>query len=431
MSEYSNVMFFIYRLFGGEFTLQLLLIALLYIPVLKKRKLFYVKYPLCMLVIIGVQVLKTFNYLPIPDPVDYLLAFLMLAATTYISFEADIKQALFVSVCIYSGQHIISNTAYALIYLIMWLSGKWEMFQYYLITVPPITAAGMVLTYFLPVRRLRKKNKLKFNNTIIFSSSVAFVLVATTLTHFGRYAIIWSPEGLVYFLTLASLFTTATMLVGFMNINKKQLEEDYEILQELLHKDEQRYEQAKLSNEKIQIKYHDMKQHTHHGVVDYESLREVEPDSEIIQSTYFTGNRALDVILSEKALMCERLGIRFICTADGKAVDFMKPHHIYSLVGNALENAVESLKNEEDDSRKELVVEIVRREGTCIIKTENYVKTHVKMLAGLPLTIKSDTENHGFGAKSMKNIALTYGGNITFYEENDIFTMVVTMPIPD
>lgn len=431
MYNYSKTVAFIFDLCGNEFVTQLLLFALLYIPVFKKRKLFYVRYPLCFAVIIGLQTLKRFGYFPVPDPVNYVLVTAMLAATIFISFKTNVMQVLFVSVCIYGGQHIISNLSYALIFLVMYIANKGELYPYYYVIMPLMTAGGMVAIWFLPVRIIKNREELKFNDAVIFYFAIAFVLVATTLTYYARTAIFWSLNGLVYLLVISSLFTCSTMLVGFMNIKQKQLEEENEILQELLHKDEQRYEQAKLSNEKIQIKYHDMKQRTHHGVVDYESLKEVEADSEILKSTYFTGNRALDVILSEKALMCERLGINFICTADGQVVNFMKPYHIYSLVGNALENAIESLKEEREGEYKEITVNIVRREGSCIFKTENYVRQPITIVDGLPVTVKEDKESHGFGAKSMRNIVLSYGGQISFYEENNIFTVLAVIPIPE
>lgn len=430
MSKYSEVVAFIFNLCGNEFITQLLLIALLYIPVFKKRKLFYLRYPACFAVIIGLQTLKRFGYFPIPDPLNYALCFVLISATVCVSFKANIMQALFAGVCIYGAQHVISNISFAIIFLAMFISHNFGVFSYYYVVMPVVMVAGMVVTYFVPVRILRRYEDLRFNNLLVFYFTLAFILVASTLTYYARNAIFWSLNGSAYLLIIAALFTSSTMLAGFLNINNKQLEEENEILQQLLHKDKQRYEQAKLSNEKIQIKYHDIKKHMNHGIVDYESLKEVETDSEILKSTYFTGNRALDVILSEKALMCERLGIRFICTADGEAVNFMKSHHIYSLVGNALENAIESLKKETDDSLKEISVSIVRREGMCIIKTTNYVKEEVKMREGLPLTSKDDKDSHGFGAKSMRNVVINYGGQIRFYEEDNTFIMLAVIPIP-
>lgn len=431
MYNYAKVVAFIFNICGNEFITQLFLVAALFIPVFKKRRYFYIKYPACLIVTAGLQILRHFGYFPLPDPLNYVLITAMIAAGIYICFEAKLMQAVFISVCIYSGQHIISNIAYALIFLIILLTGNWDLYAYYYVVMPLLMVAGMAATWFLPVKIIKNKGELKFNNTIIFYVAIAFMLVASTLTHYARNAIFWSLEGLVYLLLISSLFTSSTMLVGFMNLSKKQLEEENEILQELLHKDEQRYEQAKLSNEKIQIKYHDMKQRTHQGIVDYESLKEVEADNEILKSTYFTGNRALDVILSEKALMCERHGIRFICTADGQAIKFMKPYHIYSLVGNALENAVESLKEEKESANKELTVSIIRRENSCLFKTSNYVREKVEMCNGMPHTSKTDQENHGFGAKSMRNIVLKYGGQINFYEENNTFNVLAVIPIPE
>lgn len=431
MYNYAKVVSFIFDLCGNEFITQLLLIAFLYIPVFKKRKLFYVKYPLCLAAMIGLQTLKRFGYFPVPEPVNYVIVTAMLTGTELLCFEAKGMQALFISVCIYGGQHIISNLCYALIFLIMYTAGNTELFAYYFVIMPIVTAAGMVATYFLPVRIIKNKSELKFNNVIIYYIIIVFMFVASTLTHYARSAIYSELDGLVYLLLISSLFTCSSMLVGFMNLRKKQLEAENEILQELLRKDELRYEQAKLSNEKIQIKYHDMKQRTHQGIVNYESLKETEADDEILKSAYFTGNRALDVILSEKAMMCERLGIRLICTADGEAISFMRPHHIYSLVGNALENAIESLKGEQDTAMKEITVNIVRREGTCLFKTANYIKQSVEFSDGVPQTTKSDAENHGFGAKSMRNVVYGYGGHICFYEEDETFIVLAEMPIPE
>ena len=164
--------------------------------------------------------------------------------------------------------------------------------------------------------------------------------------------------------------------------------------------------------------------------MDYESLSETEADNELLRCTYFTGNRALDIILSEKALMCEKLGIRLVCTADGSAIDFMKSYHIYSFVGNALQNGIESLRKEKNEELKELTVSLTRVGNMCVFRAENYTSEKISISDGLPVTNKEDKENHGFGAKSMRNIAQRYGGKIKFLHENGVFTVVTMIPIP-
>ena len=66
----------------------------------------------------------------------------------------------------------------------------------------------------------------------------------------------------------------------------------------------------------------------------------------------------------------------------------------------------------------------------CVFRAENYTSEKISISDGLPVTNKEDKENHGFGAKSMRNIAQRYGGKIKFLHENGVFTVVTMIPIP-
>ena len=74
MYEYIKIVAGFFDICGNEFTTQLIFITLLYLPVFKKRKLIYVRFPLCLAVIIGFQTLKRFGYFPVPDPLNYVSA---------------------------------------------------------------------------------------------------------------------------------------------------------------------------------------------------------------------------------------------------------------------------------------------------------------------------------------------------------------------
>ena len=37
---------------------------------------------------------------------------------------------------------------------------------------------------------------------------------------------------------------------------------------------------------------------------------------------------------------------------------------------------------------------------------------------------------HGFGTKSMRNVVNSYGGQLRFFEQENMFTMVAMLPIP-
>ena len=45
-------------------------------------------------------------------------------------------------------------------------------------------------------------------------------------------------------------------------------------------------------------------------------------------------------------------------------------------------------------------------------------------------TDKPDKIHHGYGIKSMRYIAKSYGGELSFYTEDDMFFLNITVPIP-
>ncbi len=428
MTDYARVVSFIFDLFSHEFATQLFFVCLLMTFAFKKRNLFWLRYLLGWGALVGVMWLFR-CFVPVPAVLIYLIVLSLLFGIVMLSFKVNFLQALFFVVTAHCIQNLISNVAYMLIYVVMLGTGKNEDYVYYYVEMPIVFAVGLVIEFFTVVRSLRNHEELAFNNIVVLYCSVAFLGVAIFLTHYARNAMWFLLDGLVYMLAIASLFVMATLIIEFMNLSYKKLQKENAVIVGMLRKDKQRYEQAKLSNEKIMIKYHDILKRMHGGIVDYEEMEECESDREIVHSTYFTGNTALDVVLSEKALMCERLGIRLICTADGEAMSFMKPHHIYSLIGNALENAIESVRREDEPSNKEITFNLMKREFMCVCSVSNYTSRVIEFRDGLPVTNKPNAEEHGFGTRSMKNVVKKYDGQIGFYQDGDIFTVTVTIPI--
>ncbi len=431
MDNYARVVAFIFEILGNEFVTQLFIINLLFICLFEKRKLFWLRFLGGWAVIVGTQWLGRYGYFPLPIVVNYVVVLSSLFGIYMLCYKIDCSRAAFMLILVHGAQFAISNVAYIVIYTIMAGIERYDYFIYYYIEMPIIFAVGTVATYFALVRSLMRMNDIVFGNKMLIYCVAAFVAVSIFFTHYARSAIWFMVDGVAYLLAVATLFDAATVIICYMNIEHKKLKNENAVLQELLRKDKRRYEQAALSNEKIMIKYHDMKLRERSGIIDYEEMSEVSGDREILNSTYFTGNPALDVVLSEKALLCERLGIRLICTADGEAMDFMKPHHIYSLVGNALENAVESVRHEKNDADKEIKLSVTRRENMCVFTTSNYVSREVAFSNGLPVTDKANAEEHGFGTRSMRNVVNKYSGQLGFYQDGNVFSVAVMLPCPD
>lgn len=74
--------------------------------------------------------------------------------------------------------------------------------------------------------------------------------------------------------------------------------------------------------------------------VDRQTLVEVARDIDVYGAMVNTGHDALDTILTEKSLLCQREGITLSCIADGSALMWMDAVDLYALFGDLLDAAL-------------------------------------------------------------------------------------------
>ena len=194
----------------------------------------------------------------------------------------------------------------------------------------------------------------------------------------------------------------------------------------------QRSAQYALSKETIDIinrKCHDMKhqltalEHISDDAVRSEYIHQVKSSVNIYDSVYHTGNDTLDTLLTEKGLVCQNRNIIIKCMADAAKLDFMNPVDIYTLFGNALDNAIEYVSSIKDCDRRMISVEIREKQSMLFISIENFLDHDLLFKNGLPVSTKNDTINHGFGTKSMRYTVEKYHGHMTIQTENHMFTL--------
>ena len=162
----------------------------------------------------------------------------------------------------------------------------------------------------------------------------------------------------------------------------------------------------------------------------------------IYDSTIRTGNDALDVLLTNKSLICRERSIQLERMIDGSQLSFMKPQDIYSLFGNAVDNAVEAVTQIRDASLRYIRMTVRESKGMVIFHIENpYTQEleyedsgeHASQLAGgnpeksrglragSLVTSKADKQYHGFGVKSIGLVAQQYGGAVSIDTDGGIF----------
>ena len=140
----------------------------------------------------------------------------------------------------------------------------------------------------------------------------------------------------------------------------------------------------------------------------------------------------MDIILTEKEFVCQKNSIQLNYSVDGAKMEFMDPVDIYSLVGNALDNAIQSItEHEVADEHRIIYLTIGVQNSFLKIVEENYCAENLTFKNGLPLTThKTKNELHGYGVKSIRYIVERYNGLMDITLEDSVFTLSAFIPIP-
>ena len=149
---------------------------------------------------------------------------------------------------------------------------------------------------------------------------------------------------------------------------------------------------------------------------------------DVYDSSVDTGSEALDTILMEKGLYCHLHHIRWNCIAQKDVLDFMDAIDLYTMMGNALDNAAEGTEKIKDESDRNISVQIWRQGGFAVMQVENSYAGDLEFTDGLPVTTKGDKTDHGYGLRSIRDIAEKYRGTMTVKAEDGFFILSVVCP---
>lgn len=236
------------------------------------------------------------------------------------------------------------------------------------------------------------------------------------------------------FHALVCLFT---MLVEIEMLSNRQLAVEKAAAERLMAEHERQYQMSRESIDAINLKCHDLRHQIRHladggAAVDSAVLEDMAREVNVYDSQVKTGNDALDTILTEKSLVCEREGITLTCIADGPALSHMAAPDLYSFFGNALDNAMEAVRQVGNPERRSISLVVRKRAGMASIHVENWynpASSAREFADGLPRTSKDDTSSHGFGTRSMRAIVERYGGTLSFSAGDETFSLDAMIPI--
>ncbi|MBQ8093394.1 MAG: sensor histidine kinase, partial [Clostridia bacterium] len=193
------------------------------------------------------------------------------------------------------------------------------------------------------------------------------------------------------------------------------------------------YEFSKENIDKINRKCHDLKHQL--KALEYLSdqermkqIRETQHAIDFYDAVVHTGNEALDVLLTEKSVYCMNRAIRLSCTVTSSRLQVIELVDLYTLLGNAIDNAIESVDRLDENEKKVISLNVSDLGQMLHIQIENYYAGTLELADGLPVTTKEDRDNHGYGVKSIRSIISKYGGDMQISLEGQVFSLQILIP---
>lgn len=361
---------------------------------------------------------------------NFIVVLVLLIFQIWFAFNCSFKVALSVGASAAATQHISSDIVLIGECLGLTSDNVGELW-YNLFTIL-IMVGVYVLVFALfgrNVKRIRLDTK-SWKNVIV---SIFMLVVIAVLELSARSVRGISTIALliIRIYDAVSIFVSLAMLYEIFSNFQIRLENA--MMQQILHEKENYYELYKENISIINAKCHDMKYllmglHKGEGQLSGDIVDEIDKTINIYDAIAKTGNAALDVVLTEKALYCEKHDILLEYMIDGKHLSFIADTDIYAIFGNALDNAIEHVINVADISKRIIDLSVKKSEGLIIIRMNNYCKERLAMEDGLPVTTKNNRDYHGFGMKSMKMIAEKYYGSLNVSQKEDIFSLSIVIP---
>lgn len=317
---------------------------------------------------------------------------------------------------------LVLETSYVLCSPLLGDLGNWLL--KILFSVAVNVAIGLTLARWMP-----EKGQYQIGPRQMVSAWV-FCIMSENLFIYAKV-----DPGAALFNIVLQFYCITLLYLQSALFKKSSMRKELETIQLLWHQQKGQYQLSKETIELINHKCHDLKHQVQaiRAVKDEKEretyLKKIEKSVQIYSAIVRTGNEILDTILTEKSLICENSGIHINCVADGSLLAFMNPVDLYTLFGNALDNAIEAVRKLESKEKRVIDIMLYERQRFLMLQIVNPMCGEVKFEDGLPLTTKAKNGYHGYGMKSMLHTIQKYEGHLTTEVKNGCFYFNVMLPL--
>lgn len=416
--------------------LQSVLGVILFAYSLRRRGHFYLR--LALSTALGCAVLHGAKLLFFPDMSNMvnstgrivlaLAAYFILIAVCWCIFEESFWTALFTASSGYIAQDI-AGTMKTLLRLIPFVNSLC-LDDLGILLVDLVTYGGFYGLLYLSFRPFTRNREENFGNRekAVFSFVVLLFCVGMARIAQGNST---RNDTAVFAESIYQMLCGAfILLLQFGVMERAKLSRSVDAMRELVHQQYEQFRQSRESTALVNEKYHDLKGllESFQGQISQEQIDRLKEKVGEYDTFAATGNRVLDVVIGEKRAVARRRGIELTTYVDGKPLGFVEELDLYSLIGNALNNAIDAASVLPEEERY-IILTTSAEEGMVTVHVENPYSGELVMENHLPKS-QRDERYHGFGMKSMERIVNKYSGTMAVKAENGIFYLDVILFAP-
>ena len=358
----------------------------------------------------------------------YVAFFVLLGMMIYACVEIDKKSALYCAV----WSLLASQAAYECWHLVE-VFFEWRGTPLDLGSLPVMLAqlAAGAFFYFVICTTLSRKMSYKgmYNIgprqlTSAFFIGILFMFQAALLSSgqvvaLDRSLVMTMFVGQFYFLTLLYFQTEVFKLSA--------VQKEMDTLNLLYERQREQYQVARQNVQIINKRCHELKlqiaalRQMSSAPADPElkaHIDEAEKAAQLYDASRNTGNEVLDVVLTEKSLLCESRRIQLNAVTDGSCLSFFEASDLYALFANMLDHAIESAVKVPEPERRCIDLLVCTRQSFVV----------VNVISPDRPAESADTRAAHYAVKVTNRIVQKYKGTLTTESQNGFFAVKIIFP---
>ncbi|RLK48118.1 sensor histidine kinase [Microbacterium telephonicum] len=326
-------------------------------------------------------------------------------------------------------------------------SGYWQMDRFYSSRTEPVTdllsAAALYAVVFAVVgyaerRQFRRDERFDVGGAQLVGamaiaaatfgiSNLSFVSADTPFS--GRFG-----SEILYIRTLVDLCGFIALHVQLRIHREAVARRDTEAMAQLLRSQHDQYEITRRTIDEVNRKHHDMKHHLDAIRSEQDAsarsrmLDDLEESIRRYGAVVRTGNHVLDAIVTAKLSRAHERDIEVSVVADGALLSFMRPLELTSLVGNALDNAIEGAARVATGKLRMIKFAVFAQDDFVMVRVENTFDG-VVLRDGDRIVTRQQGPGHGYGLRNIETAAAAYGGAVSVHSDERWFSLRVLFPV--